>query len=174
MNLESRHQCQKHLILRNKRLFWGDRELNYQWGRSGLIQDKHEGDGGTPLGCFPFRRVYYRADRMPSISTHLPLQKLCPKDGWCDDPMDVRYNQHVTKPYPGRHEDLWREDEVYDVILVVGYNDNPIISGKGSAVFVHLLRTPPQPTEGCLALERQDLIQVLEESTLQTHLRVEQ
>lgn len=153
------------LTLHHHQLSWGPHTFPCAWGRNGITSLKTEGDGATPIGTFPFRRVFYRADRIQKPETLLPLQALSAHDGWCDDIHDECYNQHVSLPYPGRHENLWRDDHVYDLILVVGYNDDPIEVGRGSAVFVHLLRPERTPTEGCVALLQQDLLQVLKEST---------
>ena len=108
------------LILRNKQLSWGDHLFPCTWGRGGISASKREGDGTTPTGTFPFRRIFYRADRLQKPETFLPLKLLTSEDGWCDDPENLLYNQYVKLPYSGRHEKLWREDHVYDLILVVG------------------------------------------------------
>lgn len=160
------------LILQNNQLFWGNHAFPCSWGHGGIKLDKQEGDRATPVGTFPFRRVFYRADRLEKPETLLPLQALTQQDGWCDDVQDERYNQYVTLPYQGRHEKLWREDHLYDLILVVGHNDDPIELGKGSAIFVHLRRVEGTPTEGCVALEIPDLLQVLKESTEKSALVV--
>ena len=153
------------LILHNEQLFWGNQILPCSWGWGGIKLDKQEGDGATPVGNFPFRRVFYRADRLEKPETCLPLQEITQRDGWCDDVKDEQYNQYVTLPYEGRHEKLWREDHVYDLLLVVGHNDDPVVWGNGSAIFVHLMRPEGTPTEGCVALEIQDLLKVLKECT---------
>jgi L,D-peptidoglycan transpeptidase YkuD (ErfK/YbiS/YcfS/YnhG family) len=93
--------------------------------------------------------------------TLLSAQALDPKAGWCDDPADPNYNQFVTLPYPGRCETLWREDGVYDLIVPLGYNDAPVVAGNGSAIFLHIAKPDYGPTEGCVALALDDLIQVL-------------
>lgn len=160
------------LILHNNQLSWGHQLFPCTWGHGGIKVEKKEGDGATPVGIFPFRRVFYRGDRMEPPQTLLPLQALCEQDGWCDDINDERYNQHVTLPYGGRHEKLWREDHVYDLIIVVGHNDAPVKPGQGSAIFVHLLRAEGVPTEGCVALHTQDLLQVIKESTKNSSLVV--
>lgn len=153
------------LIFHHNQLSWGYHHFPCTWGRGGITPVKTEGDGATPTGTFPFRQVFYRADRIQEPETILPLQALREQDGWCDDLHDKAYNQYVSLPYPGRHEKLWREDHVYDLILVVGYNDDPIEIGRGSAIFVHLMRPERTATEGCLALLPQDLLQVLKETT---------
>lgn len=162
------------LIVRKSQLRWGENSFPFHSARNGFSAHKVEGDEKTPIGSFPFRRVFYRPDRFsqPPI-TSLPLQALTPQDGWCDDPDDSCYNQFVLKPYPARHEDLWREDSLYDLILVVGHNDAPVEKGKGSAIFVHLFSHETKYTAGCIALREQDLLKVLQEATLESHLIVE-
>lgn len=131
------------------------------FGLGGTVVAKKEGDGGTPVGTFPLRQVFYRPDRVAAPTTTLPLQALTPLMGWCDEVGDPLYNQLVWLPYAGRHEVLWREDHVYDLILVVGYNDAPVIPGHGSAIFIHLARENYPPTEGCLAFNQPDLDEIL-------------
>ena len=123
--------------------------------------DKREGDGATPAGRFPLRRVLYRPDRLSTPATPLPVAPLTPEDGWCDDPADPQYNRPVRLPYAGRHEELWRADTLYDVIVVVGHNDAPVIAGMGSAIFMHVASADYRPTQGCVALARQDLLDIL-------------
>ena len=130
-------------------------------GRGGRSAHKQEGDGATPLGALPLRRVLYRADRVSRPKCRLPVMPLAPHDGWCDDPADADYNRPVRLPHPGRHEQLWRADAVYDVIGVLGWNDDPVIAGRGSAIFLHVARPDYAPTEGCVALALPDLFAAL-------------
>lgn len=132
--------------------------------------DKREGDGATPLGRYPIRQVLYRPDRLAAPETRLPLQVLTPQDGWCDDPADTAYNRFVTLPYAGSHEKLWREDHVYDVIAVLGHNDDPPVPGLGSAIFLHVARPDYSGTEGCVALALPDLLALLAVIKPTTHL----
>jgi len=142
-------------------------------GRSGILALKREGDGATPAGAFPLRRVLFRPDRMKAPVTKLPVGPLHPDDGWCDDPGDAAYNQHVRLPHPARHERLWRENHVYDVIVVVGHNDEPPVPGMGSAIFLHVARPDYSPTEGCIALALPDLLKVIELCDGATRIRIE-
>ena len=134
-------------------------------GRSGIVKPKHEGDGGTPAGTFPLREVRYRADRVPQPKTGLPAIKTNPTDGWCDEPADPAYNRLVQMPYKADAEVMWREDNVYDLLAVIGYNDAPPVPGEGSAIFLHVARTAPggslRPTAGCIAMNEDDLLAVL-------------
>jgi len=134
-------------------------------GRSGLIADKREGDGGTPIGRFAFRRLLYRADRIPHIETRLPARHIDPTDGWCDDPADPAYNQPVRLPYAASHERLWLDSHLYDLVVVIGHNDDPVLKGAGSAVFLHLARDDWGPTQGCIAFRQEDLLAIVAQVT---------
>lgn len=130
-------------------------------GKSGIKADKHEGDHATPAGRFPLRRVFYRADRLSAPETDLPRQALNPDSGWCDDPGDPAYNSLVALPYGASAEALYRADGLYDVIVVMGYNDDPPVPGRGSAIFLHVAAPDGTPTEGCVALALSDLLAIL-------------
>ena len=103
-------------------------------GRGGIRAeaDKREGDGATPAGCFTLRRVLYRPDRMAPPETSLPVAAIQPADGWCDDPADPAYNQPVHLPHPASHEEMWRADGLYDVVVVIGHNDDPVVRAWGA------------------------------------------
>ena len=142
---------------------WRGRKLRCAIGRGGISGDKREGDGATPAGPFPVRRVLYRADRVSRPECVLASEAIAPADGWCDDPTDPLYNQRVQLPYAGRCEALWRDDALYDVVGVLGFNDAPVVPGRGSAIVLHVARPDFAPTEGCVALSRHDLLDVLKD-----------
>jgi len=126
-------------------------------GRGGVRADKQEGDGATPAGLLPLRRVLYRADRIPPPRCAVPREPIAPNDGWCDDAGHPDYNRKVRLPHPARCEELWRSDALYDVVGVLGWNDSPIERGRGSAIFLHVARAGLAPTEGCIALPLPEL-----------------
>lgn len=130
-------------------------------GENGYTFSKVEGDGKTPIGSFNLREMYFRQDKIKLPSTKLKVFPLSIQDGWCDDPSSNCYNQHVKLPIKSSHEKLWREDSIYDLIVVIGYNDDPILKGKGSAIFIHLARENKTPTKGCIAFEKSDLLEIL-------------
>lgn len=132
------------------------------FGRGGMRARKQEGDGATPSGVLPLRRVLYRADRLARPRALVPAMPLAPHDGWCDDPAHSDYNRPVRLPHDGRHEALWRDDAIYDLIGVLGWNDDPVKRGAGSAIFLHVARPDYTPTEGCIALALADLRMALE------------
>jgi L,D-peptidoglycan transpeptidase YkuD (ErfK/YbiS/YcfS/YnhG family) len=131
-------------------------------GRGGRGAKVREGDGITPVGRWPVRAVLYRPDRLRRPRTALPLRAIRAHDGWCDDPTDGRYNRMVKLPFRRSHERLWRGDHLYDIVIVLGYNDRPRSLGRGSAIFIHLARRDFAPTAGCIALRRPDLLRLLE------------
>lgn len=142
----------------------GGRVVRCALGPAGVIDAdaKREGDGATPLGVWPMLRVMYRPDRGEAPRTTLPVSEIRPEDGWCDDPADPAYNRPVTLPYPASCETMWREDELYDIVVILAHNDDPPVPGLGSAIFLHCAKPGYPPTEGCVALAKADLLDVLE------------
>lgn len=135
-------------------------------GRGGLAAMKQEGDGATPRAVMALRRVLYRADRLSAaerqaIARLLPLEPIALGDGWCDEPGHADYNRAVALPHGGRHERMWRDDGLYDIVAVLGWNDAPVMRDRGSAIFLHVARPDGGPTEGCLAVARADLVALL-------------
>ena len=150
------------IVHRDGRLVLGGQVLRAALGRGGVRgMDEQEGDGATPLGVLPLRRVLYRADRGRPPECAVPIEPLAPDDGWCDDPRHRDYNKMVRLPHEARCEELWRRDDLYDVIGVLGWNDAPVVCGQGSAIFLHVARPDYAPTEGCVALALPDLRDVL-------------
>jgi L,D-peptidoglycan transpeptidase YkuD (ErfK/YbiS/YcfS/YnhG family) len=138
-------------------LNWGEGPRRCAIGPAGIAPKALEGDGITPLGIFPLREVFYRADRVAKPETILTVRPIAQDDGWCDAPDDRNYNRRVKLPYSASAEDLWREDDIYDLVAVIGFNDAPVVAGKGSAIFLHLAKPGYPPTAGCVALTEDDL-----------------
>jgi L,D-peptidoglycan transpeptidase YkuD (ErfK/YbiS/YcfS/YnhG family) len=133
-------------------------------GKGGFVeaQAKREGDGKTPKGSYALRECWYRADKMDAPRTALPLRVIEEADGWCDAPDHAAYNRHVRLPFAASHERLWRdEDGCYDLIVPLGYNDDPVVAGRGSAIFLHVAKPAYSGTEGCVALSPVDLFGLL-------------
>jgi L,D-peptidoglycan transpeptidase YkuD (ErfK/YbiS/YcfS/YnhG family) len=95
--------------------------------------------------------------------TQIPVQAIREHDGWCEDPSDRNYNRLVKLSSQSRADRLIRSDHLYDIVLVLGHNDQPRVKGRGSAIFVHLARPGFTPTAGCIALTRHDLTMMLRE-----------
>jgi L,D-peptidoglycan transpeptidase YkuD (ErfK/YbiS/YcfS/YnhG family) len=137
----------------------GDRKVRCALGRSGVkpAAEKREGDLASPAGVWPIRRLLYRPDKGPVPETALTAQAIEPDDAWCDDPADGAYNRPVKLPHRGSFERMWRGDDLYDLVLVLGHNDAPPKPMMGSAIFLHVARLEYAPTEGCVALAKADV-----------------
>lgn len=134
--------------------------------------DKSEGDGATPLGTYPIRHVFYRPDKLSAPLTGVEVRSLSADMGWCDDAEHPAYNTQVTLPFGPSHEKLWRDDYVYDVIVVIGHNDDPVVADKGSAIFLHIAREGYTPTEGCVALSKPDMLRFLRQAQEGDNLKI--
>ena len=141
----------------------GDVQVPCVLGSTGVVDAaaKREGDGASPAGVWPLRFVYYRPDRVAPPLTGLEKRALPPDLGWSDAPPDDDYNRPVRLPHDASAEALWREDHVYDLIVVLGHNDAPVVPGAGSAIFLHVARDDWSPTQGCVALNYGDLLGLL-------------
>ncbi len=152
----------------------GDLEFACTLGRGGVIaaDEKREGDGASPIGLWRLKRVFYRADRLDRPATGLPVTPLTPNDGWCDEPNHALYNRPVTLPFAASHEKLWRDDHAYDVIVEIAHNDDPVVPDHGSAIFLHLAHDDGRETAGCVALGREDMLDVLKLATAGSALEI--
>ncbi len=139
------------------RLSWPGGAAVAACGWGGVRPDKREGDGASPEGRFLLLPGFYRADRVELPPTGLAMTPLQPTDAWVDDPADPRYNRLVSLPYPAHHEEMWREDGLYDLVVPIGYNTDPPVPGRGSAIFLHVARPDFAATEGCIAIPREIL-----------------
>jgi L,D-peptidoglycan transpeptidase YkuD (ErfK/YbiS/YcfS/YnhG family) len=142
-------------------LSYGNLHFPVALGRNGVRALKREGDGATPLGYWPLKRIYYRRDRIARPRTLLSAEPIGRHSGWCDAAGDRNYNRKVALPYSASAEHLWRNDQLYDVIVVLGYNTAPRATGRGSAIFIHIARRSFAPTAGCIAMKREHLLRLL-------------
>lgn len=126
-------------------------------GRGGLVADKREGDGGTPIGTHRITGLFYRPDRINPRALPRWAQPIGPRDLWCDAPDHADYNHLVRAPFPASHEKMRRADPMYDLVLNTDWNFPQAKPGKGSAIFLHTWRRPGYPTAGCLAFSRPDM-----------------
>ncbi len=155
----------------------GGRSFDCALGRSGIVAAaaKREGDGATPAGAWPLRRGFYRADRL-TLPASLKdwFQPIEADMAWDDDAASASYNRLIRTRVDGHPERLARADGVYDVVVPLGYNDDPPLAGLGSAIFLHVARSDLSPTAGCVALALPDLLAALagcdEGSTLEIRL----
>jgi L,D-peptidoglycan transpeptidase YkuD (ErfK/YbiS/YcfS/YnhG family) len=154
---------------------WGarfhGRVLPCSVGRGGIGRKRAEGDGITPAGVHRIEAVLLRRDRGAGPVRGRPIG---PADGWSDDPADPAYNRMVRRPHRHGHEALRRADRQYDLIAVLDWNRDPVVRGRGSAIFLHCWRKPRHPTAGCIAFSRRDLGWVLARWTPRSRVIVRQ
>ena len=158
-------------------LEWRGKDYRCAVGRNGVAREgeKREGDGKTPSGTFALRGLYFRPDKVhrDALPDSLKPVALTTEDGWCDEPGDPQYNRFVRLPFAASHESLWRaNDDLYDIIIPIGYNDDPVIPGMGSAIFVHVARGNYAPTAGCVTLSRRDLVEILRTLRIGVRIRI--
>jgi L,D-peptidoglycan transpeptidase YkuD (ErfK/YbiS/YcfS/YnhG family) len=139
-------------------------------GRGGIIVMKREGDGGTPRASLPLRRLFFRADRGPRPRTLLTSRAMSPRDAWCDDTSDRRYNRLISRPEGEAEERLWRQDHLYDFVVELGWNDRPVKRQRGSAIFWHLARSGFTPTAGCVGTNRATFHKLLPRLSRRCHI----
>lgn len=139
---------------RRGRIIAGNMVIPCALGAGATTHKKREGDGATPLGTHHPVLGFYRADKVRRPNTAVPMRAMRQSDGWCDDVSHRSYNRHVTRPFTARHEKMWRDDHLYDIVLDLGWNMRPRIHGRGSAIFLHIAKDNFGPTEGCIAIPR--------------------
>ena len=130
-------------------------------GKNGIKKKIKEGDNITPKGKFKFTKIYYRQDKIKKIKCLIKKIRIKKNMGWCDDPKSNFYNQQIKLPSKFGHEKLYRNDRIYDLLVVLNYNTKPIIKNKGSAIFLHIAKKNYEKTKGCVALKKKHLIQLL-------------
>jgi L,D-peptidoglycan transpeptidase YkuD (ErfK/YbiS/YcfS/YnhG family) len=151
------------MIIINKSSYLKYKDLKFKCalGKSGIGNKKIEGDNITPKGNFKIIKIYYRKDRLKKLSSKFTLTEITKDMGWCDDPKSKKYNQLIKLPTNYSHENLYRKDNIYDLILVLNYNMKPTIKNKGSAIFIHITKKNYQPTKGCIAIKKNNLVKLI-------------
>ena len=153
------------MIIINKSgyLKYKDFKFKCALGKSGIGKKGEEGDNITPKGVFNVIKIYYRKDRLKKLPSKFTLTEIKKNMGWCDDPKSRKYNQPIKLPTKYNHENLYRKDNTYDLILVLNYNMKPTIKNKGSAIFIHVAKKNYKKTAGCIAIRKFDLIRLIKE-----------
>ena len=127
----------------------------------------------TPIGEFRIKYILYRKDRVKKIQSKLKMIIIKKNMGWCDDPASKNYNRMVNLPFSTSYERLFRKENIYDIILVLDYNMNPIKKNKGSAIFIHIAKKNYKKTEGCIAIKKIELLKIIKEIKINTKVKIE-
>jgi L,D-peptidoglycan transpeptidase YkuD (ErfK/YbiS/YcfS/YnhG family) len=146
------------IILKNKNLYFNEHKIKCSIGKKGITSKKIEGDQKTPRGTFRFNSIFYRKDRISKINSTLKKYIIKKDMGWCDDIESASYNKRIRFPFNFSAEKLWLKKNIYDVIIVINYNQKPIVKNKGSAIFLHIASKKYKYTKGCLAITKKDML----------------
>ena len=158
--------------LKNKFLYFEKYKLRCSIGKRGISNKKREGDKKTPKGEFKLKYILYRKDRIINLKTSLKKIAIKKNMGWCDDPKSTNYNKIINQPSKSSFEKLWRKDNVYDIIIVIDYNLNPVFKNKGSAIFLHIAKRKYQPTKGCIAVNKRNIKLIASKINRKTKLKI--
>jgi len=161
-----------HIKLIKKKLLFKDYKVKCAFGKKGISSVKKEGDNCTPRGIFRITALLYRKDRIKKITTHLKKIKIDKNMGWCDDPKSRDYNKIITYPFKFSSEKLYKKNNIYDIILVVDYNLKPIKKNKGSAIFLHIATKQYKPTEGCIAVSKRNIKNLINDLKKNSRLQI--
>ena len=161
-----------HILIKNKKLTFNNYKVKCAIGKRGIRVKKREGDQITPKGKFKIKYILYRKDRISNLKTKLLKTTINKKMGWCDDPKSIFYNKLIKLPSKYSFERLYKKNNTYDIILVLNFNINPTIKNKGSAIFIHVATKNYKKTEGCIAVNKKDLKQIVEKINKKTIINI--
>jgi len=162
-----------HIIINKKYLTYNNYKVKCSIGKRGIGRKTKEGDLITPKGKYTIKYVLYRKDRVKKIQTKIKTIVIRNNMGWCDDPKSKNYNKLIKLPSPFGYEKLFKKENVYDIILVLNYNMNPVVKNKGSAIFIHIVKGNYKRTEGCIALKKIHLLKILKILKKNTKVKIE-
>ena len=162
-----------HILINKKYLTYDQYKVKCAVGKRGIGSKKKEGDFITPIGQYKIKYILYRKDRIKKISSKLRKITIKKNMGWCDDPKSKQYNKLVNLPFSYGCERLFKKENIYDIILVLNYNMNPVKKNKGSAIFVHIAKKNYEKTQGCVAVKKLDLLKILKKIKVKTKVKIE-
>ena len=162
-----------HILINQKYLTFNNYKAKCAVGKRGIGNKKKEGDMITPKGRYKIKYILFRNDRIKKIKSKIKKIAIKKNMGWCNDPNSKEYNKLIRIPSSYSFEKLHKKENIYDIILVLNYNMNPIIKNKGSAIFIHIAKKKYNKTEGCVALKKVDLLKILKELKNNTRVKIE-
>ena len=142
-------------------------------GKRGIGIKRKEGDLITPKGKYKIKYILYRKDRIRKIQSKINKIVITKSMGWCDDPISKDYNKLIKLPTNYKYEKLYRKENIYDLILVLDFNMTPIVKKKGSAIFIHIAKRNYKKTEGCVAINKTQLLKIIKKLKKNTKVLIE-
>ncbi len=161
-----------HILINKKYLTFNNYKAKCSVGKRGIGLKRKEGDLITPKGKYKIKYIMYRKDRV-KIQSKIKKIIIKKETGWCDDPNSRHYNKIVKLPSSYKHEKLYKKENIYDIIIVLNYNMNPIVKNKGSAIFIHVAKKNYKKTEGCIAVKKAHLIKIAKNLKKKTMVLIE-
>jgi len=161
-----------HILINNKYLFFNEYRIKCAVGKRGIGIKKKEGDLITPKGLYKIKFLLFRKERLKNLKTKIKKLVIKKNMGWCNDSRSKNYNKLITFPFTYGYEKLFRQDNIYDVILVLDYNINPIRKNKGSAIFIHIAKKDYRKTEGCVAINKKYMLKILKMIKKNTRVKI--
>ena len=162
-----------HIVINKNYLTYNNYKVKCALGKRGIGNKRREGDFITPKGNFKIKYILYRKDRIKRIQSKIKKIIIKKNMGWCDDPLSKNYNKLIKIPSEYSYEKLYKKDNVYDIILVLNYNMNPIVKNKGSAIFIHVTKANYKKTEGCVAIKKDHLLKIIKLLKKNTTVKIE-
>ena len=161
-----------HILINKKYLTFNNYKAKCSVGKRGIGQKRKEGDLITPKGKYKIKYIMYRKDR---VKIQSKIKKIIIKKemGWCDDPNSRYYNKIIKLPSSYKYEKLYKKENIYDIIIVLNYNMDPIVKNKGSAIFIHVAKKNYKKTEGCIALKKTHLLKIAKDLKKNTMVLIE-
>ena len=144
-----------------------------------LVKNNYFYADGKTYQCAIIRKkfsagTYFTKFSIEKIKLNLLIdtENIRDTEGWFVDVNSASYNQHIRFPFKESAEKLFRDDDLYDIICVINYNSSPIIKSSGSAIFLHVAKEDYSSTEGCIALKKEDLMEVINKITYETRITI--
>ena len=162
-----------HILVNKRYLTYNQYKVKCAVGKRGIGLKKKESDLITTVGLYKIKYILYRKDRIKKIQSKLRKIIIKKNMGWCDDPKSKQYNKLIKLPFSYSYEQLFKKENIYDIILVLNYNMNPVLKGKGSAIFIHVAKNNYRKTLGCIAVKRSDLLKILKEIKVNTKVMID-
>ncbi len=162
-----------HILINKKYISYNNYKAKCAVGKRGIGYKKKEGDLITPIGKYKIKYILYRRDRIKEIKTKIKKIVIKKNLGWSNDPRSRQYNKLIKLPSKYNYEKLYKKENVYDIVLVLNYNMNPVVRNKGSAIFIHVARRNYKKTEGCVALKKIHLLKIIKDIRYNTIVKIE-
>ena len=161
-----------HIVINKKYLTYENYKVKCALGKRGIAFKRKEGDFVTPKGKYKIKYILYRKDRIKKIDSKIKKIAIKKNMGWCNDSKSKNYNKLIKLPSVYNFEKLFKNNNTYDILIVLDYNMNPTIKNKGSAIFIHVAKKNYKKTEGCIALKKNDLLKIIKKLKKNTVVKI--